>query len=346
MLDVISQALPPLPTSQTNLYFQNWEYSLSQAQRPLTLTITLIAFLALVALGLHLRRKWTSREGNWLAVIDPVEIRTILGQAVQERATFDTSFQGEWAQRTHFSCAPLDLDAGRKIILETPAFTPPQPAWIGRRVTCHFRIGSARSDVKWLFYHFSTVITDIQSYDTRETIIINVPQKLQRGQRRAHLRLEPFTQDVPSLRLWPETLAMVDVFEEEPPTASFLHTRRDNHLHVLNISAGGVLLEIRATQRQLPDDILEKGKRFYLSIALRDPENDAVRDFHLKAKIRNLFTDPHEGKRLAGFSFTAYRIKPGDDPNNWVSLDGKGVEAIDDWVFKRHLQIYREKGLI
>lgn len=346
MLDMISLSFVPLPTGQTNLYFQNWEFSWNQAQRPLTITMALIAILVALAIGLHLYRRWTSREGSWLAVTDTNEIRSVLNQALRERATFDTMFQGEWSQRAHFTCALLAVDPGGGITLETPGYTHPQPSWVGRMVTCHFRVASVRKDVKWLFYHFSSTIIDIQRHETRDAIIVTLPQQLQRGQRRAHLRLEPFTQDIPELQLWPETFSNLESVDPESPMATFLNTRADNPVHILNISAGGMLLEIRVPLHQLPDEVLEKGKRFYLSFLLRDPEDGGVKAFHLKARIRNLFTDPHDGRRLAGFSFTAYRKAPEDQPNNWVLLDGKGVEAIDDWVFKRHLQVYRQKGLV
>ncbi|WP_153306849.1 flagellar brake protein [Desulfonatronum thioautotrophicum] len=345
MFPVMFPALHLLPLGQTNLYFQSWELSWEQAQRPLTITITLITVLIVTAIGLHLYRKRTSQEGNWLAVSDPEKIQSVMDQALRERATLDTMFQGEWSQRAHFSCALLAVEPDRGIILETPGYTHPQPTWVNRTVTCHFRVASTRKDVKWLFYHFSAPIIDIQYHETRDAIVVQIPKQLLRGQRRAYLRLEPFTQDIPELRIWPETFTNLETDVTGPPLATFLNTRAVNPVHILNISAGGMLLEIRVPLHQLPDEVLEKGKRFYLHFLLRDPEDGGVKEFHLRAQIRNLFTDPHDGKRLAGFSFTAFRKAPEGIPDNWATLDGKGVEAIDDWVFKRHLQVYRQKGL-
>jgi c-di-GMP-binding flagellar brake protein YcgR len=159
------------------------------------------------------------------------------------------------------------------------------------------------------------------------------------------LRLDPPRGDIPELRLWPETLSNLDRPEDDPPLLEFLDTRQDNQLQVINISASGLLLNIRPPLPEVLKTELEKGKRFYISLTLLDPGQTSIQTFQLLTQVRNVFFDPDQGQRFVGLSFAAHLTRT-EGSMQWKPLNGKGVEEIEDWVFKRHLQIYREKGLI
>ena len=128
---------------------------------------------------------------------------------------------------------------------------------------------------------------------------------------------------------------------------SFVHGLESNQLIVLNISAGGMLLEIRSPALQTVGENLDKGKRLFIQIFLRSPDQDAETEYMFTAQVRNAFNDPTSGNAIIGISFSAYQIPSSQDlkTKKWLPLHGKGVEAIEDWVFKRHLELYRQKGI-
>lgn len=335
----------PLPVSQAGLYFQNWGFSFSDAQKPLAITVSLILFLTLISVAGTLYRRARKSGTAGLSIHEPTRIRDILNEALHQRATHELRFQDESAQRTGFTCSPADVNPAVGITLDVSGFIKPQPSWIGRNVVCYFSIARQRNEAKWLFFSFATTIMDIDSRQTIQRIVLAIPDQLDRKQRRGHLRLDPPSEDIPEVQIWPETLSNLDRPEDDPPLLEYLTTRQENPLLVLNISAGGLLLELRPPLPKALGTDLEKGQRFYIRLVLRDPRQGPPQTYLLLTQIRNVFVDPTHGKRLIGLSFVAH-LPDTEGPRRWKSLDGKGVEEIEDWVFKRHLGLYREKGLV
>ncbi|SMP68381.1 c-di-GMP-binding flagellar brake protein YcgR, contains PilZNR and PilZ domains [Desulfonatronum zhilinae] len=345
MFPVSPVAPLPLPVSQAGFYFQNWGFSVSDAQKPLTITIALILFLALVSAAVTLYRRARGSGTAGFSIHEPTKIQDILNEALQQRATHELRFQDESAQRTSFACSPTDIDPAVGITLEVSGFIKPQPSWVGRRVVCYFKIAGQRKETKWLFFSFATTIIDIASPQAIQRIVLAIPDQLDRKQRRDHLRLDPPSEDIPELQIWPETLSNLHRPEDDPPLLEYLVTQQENPLRVLNISAGGLLLELRPPLPKALGADLEKGHRFYIRLVLRDPEQGSAQTYQLLTQVRNVFIDPTHGKRLIGLSFVAH-LPVTEGSRRWKSLDGKGVEEIEDWVFKRHLGLYREKGLV
>ncbi|PTN38058.1 hypothetical protein [Desulfonatronum sp. SC1] len=335
----------PLPVSQTEFYFQNWEFSFSDAQKPLTITIALILFLVLVSAAVTLYRRAKGSETAGLSIHEPAKIQDILNEALQQRATYELRFQDESAQRTRFTCSPVGFAPAVGISLELSGYIKPRKSWIGRGVVCYFKTAGQRKEIKWSFFSFTTTIVDLVSSQTRQHIVLATPEKLERKQRRGHLRLDPPSEDIPEVQIWPETLSNLDRPEDDLPLLEFMVTQQDNPLRVLNISGGGLLLELRPPLPKVLGADLEKGHRFFIRLGLRDPEQGTVRSYQLLAQVRNIFIDPTHGKRLIGLSFVAH-LPETEGPRRWEPLNGNGVEEIEDWVFKRHLGLYREKGLV
>ncbi|GAB6061010.1 PilZ domain-containing protein [Desulfonatronum parangueonense] len=343
-------SLLPLPLGQSGFYFQNWEYSFSQAQKPLAMTTILVMLLVIAYASILLyRRFYLPHEPTSFAVQELPTVTKIIFQSVEERSKYDVNFQTENSRRVQFSCSPLKFEPGRGLTLELSGFLQPQSTWIGRPVSCYFKVSTDQKEPKWSFFHFSSTIMDLLQDKSRPCIILETPQRLERKQRRAHLRLDPPREDIPEVRIWPETLSNLDHHDDAPPLLHYLHSETDNAFWVRNISAGGLLLEIRQPVDDEVAEAMEKGKRLFISLFLRDLQQPHNNEYRLLAQIRKSFMEPGSagsGKLLVGLLFVAH--KPRGQPkaeDRWLSLNDKGVEEIEDWVFKRHLQIYQQKGL-
>lgn len=336
-----------LPVGQTGFYFQNWTYDFSQGQNPLLFTLGLILALALVSAGMHLYRRNARGNPAGHPIRDPKQIQEIISSSIQERATYEVRFQDKATQRFHFTCSPLEFDPVKGIILELSGFIKPQPTWIGRSVSCYFKVATSKKEMKWSFYHFATTCTGLLPKGSVQCLILDSPRRLERKQRRSHLRLDPPGEDIPEVRLWPETLSNLEQPEDTPPLLWFLNSEPENQFLILNISASGLLLEIHSSLRPEVQEIMEKGKRVFISLFLRDLEQPGTKEFRILAQIRNVTTDPMTGRLLLGLLFVAHHAPNAHQSQpRWIPLDGKGIEEIEDWVFKRHIQIYQQKGLV
>ncbi|WP_092118362.1 hypothetical protein [Desulfonatronum thiosulfatophilum] len=341
--------MPLLLSGQSGFYFQNWEHSFSQAQKPLVYTMILVTLLIMAYASILLYRRFFFRETAFFAVQEAAVIHEIIHQSVRERSKYDINFQTEKARRVQFSCSPWKFEPGRGLILELSGFLQPQSTWVGRTVSSYFKVSTTQKEPKWSFFYFSSTITDLSYDKSRPCIILETPKCLERKQRRSHLRLDPPREDIPELRIWPETLSNLDHYGDAPPLLHYLHSETDNTFLIRNISAGGLLLEIRQPVDHEVAEAMEKGKRLFISLYLRDLQHPHNNEYRLLAQIRKSFMEPgnaETGKLLVGLLFVAH--KPRGQPkaqDRWLPLNEKGVEEIEDWVFKRHLQIYQQKGL-
>lgn len=336
----------PVFTNQTGYFFRNWEYNLDAAQGPLLFTLGLIVIFSISYVAYLLYLKKFTQKPEITVLRDRDKISAILEQSIPERSTYEVQFAGEGTQRAHFTCSPVQFAQGKAIILEMPGFIHPRNEWIGRVVFCFFRVSSGLKEPKWAFYKFQSTVTGVRKAGHLEFIAVLTPQELERSQRRQHLRLDPPSEDIPAVSIRPETLGNLGHQGDQPPLLTFMHGRPDNSLRVVNISGGGLLLEIRQANNQHFAEHLAKGKRLFINLALRDESKNTIKEYFVIARVRNAFTDPKTGHLLIGISFAAHQITLPSDEKKWATLSEQGVEAIEDWVFKKHLQMYREQGVV
>lgn len=335
-------------SAQAGFYFRNWEYSIGDAQGPLVFTLGLIIAAALAAIAYHLYRRRSRKVGDLFALEDLPLVHSLLEQSIAERAKYEVRFASKTGKRMHFACTPLSMDSENALTLELSGFVHPQQEWVGRMVNANFRLASEKKELRWEFYEFQSTITGLRRRGNLEYIILQPPERLERKQRRQHLRLEPSGGDILRVDIWPETLTNLEHPEHAAAMASFRHGRKNNTLNVLNISAGGLLLELRAKSFHVDEESLSRGKRLAVRLDVRDFDEKTVKEYMIAARIRNAYADPVTGHKVLGLSFAAYRAAAPDDPEKqrWINLHGKGLEPIEDWVFKRHLELYRQKGIV
>lgn len=333
---------------QAGFYFRQWEYNLGDAQKPLALTLGLIAFFSMVYIAYILYTKYFVRDPGPFVTENLADLENIFEQSIAERATYEVQFEGEGEQRAHFTCSPVQRDPAKGVVLEVSSYIHPRPEWIGRPVFSFFKVSSGRNGQKWTFYQFKSSITDIRRSDKLEYIVVAIPEQLKREQRRQHLRLDPLPEDIPQVSIWPETLGNLDQPPQGPAMLSFMLGSPGNQIQVLDISAGGMFFEVRSTVlSEASHDLLEKGKRLFIQLTLRDPDTQFFQHFMTVAQVRKAFPDHQSGTLRIGVSFSTYRPLIGPEEEiPWIPLKGEGIEEIEDWVFKRHLQLYREKGIV
>lgn len=334
-------------TSQAGYYFRNWEYSLADAQKPLSITLGLILLCALLYMFYHFHQKRNAKRTRPFSTDKVAQIRDILEQSVSERATYTVQFHEKSEQRADFSCSPVRLSPDRGILLETSAYINPRPEWIGRSVICFFKVSSGKKRHQWMFYTFTSVISSIVREANQTCILVDLPERMKLEQRRQFLRIDPLPADIPRVLVWPETLGNLDSFEDSPPLFSFELDGQNNYLKIVDISASGLLLNIKPRRLNIPKSSLDRGQRLYMKLVIRKTSPEDVAEFLVLARIRNVLADTADSALNLGVSFEAIK-RPASpaDSHGWTRLQDGGIEEIGDWVFAKHLQRYREKGVV
>ena len=210
-------ALPaPLPAAASFLAeisrnFGNYQTDFSMVREFVLIVAAVAALLAAVLLvaGLRQRGQRYTPEG-W--VNDPHVIRELFDAAILQRGRFEMQFHGPTGRRsTYCTAASVSRSA---LTLECSLLRTVPESWKGREVDCYFRTQQKRMQV---YYQFTSVITGAHrapsadrntprgpdAADAVWLVDLALPEKLERRQKRAFLRLDVPRHLVLGLAAWP-----------------------------------------------------------------------------------------------------------------------------------------------
>jgi len=316
-----------------------------------------LAIVIAVALfvGWQLNRWLSKRRGqelppNW--IVAPERVMGLLKAALDQRVKIDFLLEHNAAQSRFIPCTILDVSE-HGVVIELSESVRLSQEWLGRQAEAYFKIRSEESQ-RPQFYQFSSELAAIGASQHGNTVAtMAFPQKIESRQKRSHLRIDPQSNAVRSFVLWPETYAPDGRLEGDTnvwgrPILQHIPGRL-SHVRIVNISGGGIRFEFHTASLQAKErPRFNLGDRFFAELDLYDPEDEESTRVFIHAKVRNAFED-HASKRIEiGLEFLGQGQKTLDRPDFvlWRKLpDDMGVEKIDNWVFKRHLEMHREKGL-
>lgn len=237
-------------------------------------------------------------------------------------------------------CAILELNA-EQLKLEAPAFAHLTPEAVGKTAECFFKISSDTRGAQWDFYRFRGPVRDLApGRDRAKVVTLPLPGEVVPGQKRQFFRLSPPRQLVPRLAAWPESLARSSVRDLPKPQIRFT-LNQEAKVHLVNISAGGLLLdgERRALVRSgLP---LEPGKGWLFFLSVMDKANDERLDWWLTAALVNV-TEGARGRIELAFRLTGFANALEHGAPAWEPIPEDGVAAIATWVFLSSMELVRE----
>jgi hypothetical protein len=253
------------------------------------------------------------------------------------------------------ACALLEV--GRTgLTLELPAGIMPGPSWVGRQVDGFFQIGQGAAAAKRkIFYHFSTVVSAVPKAGKHAAMLaLALPDNIILSQKRAFLRMAPPSSAIPVFEILPAddaTLRQCLAWllpppppgegQEPQPPATLPSLGR---FKIKDISGGGGRVAARLADNEGPQrQSLAAGVGCYVALEL---QADPPRRYVLGATVRRVFRES-AGVLDLGLEFTS-RLK-GLSPDTglpvWKALKGKGDESIENWVVRKYLEIYRDKGV-
>lgn len=311
-------------------------------------------FGILIAVGLMTKVRFKPSDivpTTWIT--RPGEVRALVETALTQRSKVRVSFVRDDTGARSTDAAILAASPGRGIELEMTSLVRANPTWVGKLVACDFRL---RLDPRKDLHSFYNFVAPIQAVTKAGDNFIHMtvawPNRLELEQKRGFLRVEPPRECVLELELWHETTIKGLRGRFGDPTTwgkpdLLLNPRLDTpDVEVRNLSGGGLRLELQHDAYRRQHRLFEPGSRFIARLLLAEPELGQPVEFHLALRLQNIYGDPQSmGLVAMGFRIMSFGV-PGDlpgEPLSWKPA-ASGVPALDDWAFRRHLAIYRQRG--
>lgn len=319
-----------------------------------TVAWTLAAVLVLAGLGilfnqLVVRRRLKFMPSNW--IMRPADIRAVFDQALAQRSKIEMGFERRDRARQTTTCVLADL-APERLVLEVSDFIEVNQGWIGRTFECFFRTQVSKTPGQMNFYNFKAEVVGVKKLaDGTTRLTMTMPEHVVLQQKRVHMRLEPPRPYVPGLALWPQQLddkarPIADVRAWGKPPLVMIPGKTCGALRLANLSAAGLRLEVSPAARKESGLELEIGHYLNLLLTLLDPETRAMRKFWLIARIQNRYEDFSSKELEVGLKIVAVGERQGKSPEiAWRKAPEDGLPDLENWVVRRHLEMFREKGL-
>lgn len=313
-----------------------------------SLIVTTAALVGAVILGYALWRRsgggagWDRQSGT---TVKRREISTILEQALLNRSRIDLSFHPIITSRQTISCSLFELsDAG--VTLEMPIGVEPSESWLGRLMVCYFRI--PRENKPPYFYTFVSPVTATRKQGDLHYVVLDIPAKVELGQKRRHLRLEIPPQDIKDFRIWPAAEDGSFQYDSDPqtwPEPLAMFTRGGDGLRVLDLSGGGIKLSFDPARYGGPKEFVARHPVLFMCLELEPVDGMELPPYLVAARLRTKAED--HGTLMLGYEFVECCTAEGPETIDWVRIEPEhGIDELVTWVFKRHLELYREREIV
>jgi len=288
---------------------------------------------------------WNRQSGS---TVVPRDISSILDQAMLLRSRIDMSFYPITTSRQTISCTFFEL-AQAALTLEMPLGVSPSDSWIGKLMVCYFRI--PRENKPPYYYTFTASVTGVWKMGDISYVVLGIPSKVELGQKRKHLRLELPSRDIKDFRIWPATEDGSFHFESDPqnwPAPLAVYTREaSDGLKVLDLSGGGIKLSFDPKLYDGLDDFVAKHPTLFMRLELEHVGDMEFPPYFMAARLRTKAQDFDHGITMLGYEFVECCSIDGSQTIDWVKIDPeKGIDELVTWVFKRHLELYREREIV
>lgn len=267
----------------------------------------------------------------------------ILDYAIEQRAKIHIKFDEESTNLTGITGTILAMnDMG--LVMEVSGVTSLQDRFLGKKISCFFKIVEKEARHREFFYTFTASILRIKIVNEQFLhLAINFPLTLTGTQRRKSLRMKPDVEQFSHIALWRYDAA--GGFDISKPTIGHQHFKNSLSF-VENMSAGGLRILIRRPLLKEREIDLNKGDRFILFLTFAEPIPKLRSEYWLVSKINNLLIDPVSGDAILGMEFIANGVRKEDAGKvEWTKIADNVIDDLAQRIYQWHISIYRDKGL-
>jgi len=312
------------------------------------ITIGIVVLLGIVIIAFLIFNKILRiGDDKFTATLNRKDILNILDQATEHRSRLDVSFHPITTSRQTITCAVLEVQP-EGILLELPVGVNPSANWIDRIMACFFRI--PRPDGHPYFYKFISPVHEVKEISGVHYLVLKVPDKIELGQKRKHLRLEIPPMDILDFRIWPASEDSTFHYENDPekwpePLAVFSR-ESGNHLRIMDISGGGIRMMFDPKEYGSLDEFVAEHPILFMRLELAAALTRSQVMYFVAARLRTKMKDFDTGVLMLGYEFVECS-EPKDETFDWIKIKPEeGIDELVTWIFKRHLELYRERSSI
>ena len=311
--------------------------------------LVVVAVTVIVLNRFFIRRDTQEVPADW--IVRKSEIVSTFNAVLAQRSKIEMSFYREGQKSKPTSCSLEEVKAN-SLMLGGSGFLRVDKDWIGRRVECFFKLVNPKDTTQMRFHTFTSDILGIKKMSHGSIqLTLNLPEKIVLRQKRGHFRMEPPSQYLMGVAVWPESPDKPGKPESHlkkwgrPRLTHVAGARRT--FRVVNFSAGGLRLEVPSALAKEIEMSFEIDEKYILLIDLYEPKDQKRIRFWLFAVVRNRYEEFESKKLETGLQFTAAgtRLKDSKDQIKWTEVADKGVVRLENWLVKRHLELFREKGI-
>lgn len=308
-----------------------------------------ILILAKLLEPLYSRLRKKGLPAYW--VVKNKDITAILQAGIAERSKFEMKFLPSEYARPVAICTLLDISPS-SLTLEVGSGATVSKRWLERSAEFFFRIKGEKK--QFIYYRMTSTVVGVKKLpNDLNTIMVNFPDKLELQQKRAFLRLEPPAQYLLGAAVWHDKgqAKPVNVKRWGKPHLQYQPDRAANPVLVEDVSAGGARLLVKRSSMKKTGMDPNIADRIYFVLDLYDPETSRKRRFWLQCRVQHVYEDFETRNAELGLQFTAWGGARKEEDGETVTIDWRdvgqdGIEILGSWVMKRHLELYRDKGIV
>ncbi|QAZ65715.1 PilZ domain-containing protein [Solidesulfovibrio carbinolicus] len=229
------------------------------------------------------------------------------------------------------------------VILELGGVAALKDRFIGKSVTCFFRIVEREDRHREIFYNFTAPILRIRQLPDRPPqAALAFPTALNGAQRRKSLRMRPDFNQFSHIALWKYEAS--GGFDMAKPTVAHGHFKTGLAL-IENISAGG--LRFRLKRQHVKEQGLDpkKGDRFIIFFTFNEKVPKLREEYWLVAKVNNIQPEPVSGELSLGLEFVANGVRQESGKVEWSKIEDNVIDDMAQRIYLWHVSLYRDRGL-
>jgi len=286
-----------------------------------------------------LRRKKPSKEEEQ----ERRRTADILDMAMGQRAKVSVQFDEKDTNLTGVTATVMGVNDAA-VLLELGGVSALKDRFVGKSITCFFRIVEREDRHREIFYNFTCEILRIrQKPDGPPQVAVSFPASLVGAQRRKSLRMRPDFQQFSHISLW--KYEACGGFDINKPSVGHTHFKH-GLAQIDNISAGGLRMVIRRAHLKESNLSPKKGDRFILFFTFHEKVPKLRDEYWLVAKVNNIQPDPVAGDLALGLEYIANGVRqPESSKVEWSKIADNVIDDMAQRIYLWHVALYRDRGL-
>lgn len=262
-------------------------------------------------------------------------------EAISQRSRCFLSLPATVTGVKELDCAIREASS-RGMLLESTDKASTGPHWVGLPVTGFFRLVLRDHGLEETFYTFDSSIRGAATGPAGQVRLhLTEPDALVFGQRRKSLRVEPGHGRLRKAFLW--RYDKNAAFALDAPTLRGCDFQT-GLARVVDISAGGLRLALRAPLVRDRDLVLARGQRLVLHLQFDEPRVAGKNAFWMVARVRHVARDRISQDETVGLEFLASGcLDPKTCKIRWETVSDHVIPGLADIFYHWHLDRHREK---